>query len=384
MVMAGEMAALTKRYEGKKMTPSLQERIQKEAEDLGIYHIFRKLPDVSNKTGQGELLSMIDAATSAMLQVRKAIPATGWLARFIITPMNILKMGIEYSPAGFATLKGNTNKMDQIAKAVIGSTVAAGTYAVAQSGRTTWSLPKDTKERELFYEAGRQPFSINIAPKGADPMWVSFSQLGPLSYPMAMSAALHHNLYDSATALSDTIMQKTVNSMLGIFEFFSDQSYVRALGDIIGVAQGDTSAWTNLVTGLPEQLIPLSSLQGWVNTIIDPVYRKPARDLDWESVADNLQRKMVGQSKKVPYAPSVEGLPQERKNRGINAISPIKFKRGDAQKDKEYLEYMDNKQIDSKFKKESDKEYEADIKEDRALEERLFMEKLYNKKESKK
>ena len=69
----------------------------------------------ANKTGQGLLLSKIDALTSAVYKLRD-VPGVKWFIPFVQTPMNILKQGIEYSPLGITTLVGNTKKWNSLEK----------------------------------------------------------------------------------------------------------------------------------------------------------------------------------------------------------------------------------------------------------------------------
>ena len=363
MIEEGERAALTQRY-GKTKTAI---EINKEAYDRAEYGVFRQPIDPENKSGQGDVLSYIDKMTSLVYKLRSDIPLSRWFIRFVQTPMAILKQGIEYSPLGFSALKGNTNKKEQIGKAMIGSLVFAGASALAMKDRTTWALPKDQKDRDFFYQAGMQPYSINIAPEGKPAQWVSFSQLGPLSYPIAMAAALHYHTKEASTALSDTVMNKSVKVLVGSMEFFSDQSYVRTLGDFIKSLQGDMQSVKNIITTMPEQMIPLSSLQGWVNSLIDPLYRKPERDINWESIVDNLQKKIIFSSQFVPAAKDIFGKPQVNKDRFINAVSPLKYKIGDADFQRIYDQIQQAKQIKSLSDKNANdtiKKYEKLLKKE--------------------
>ena len=343
MIEAGETQALSKKL-GHAPDPKELGKIQKEAKKLAEYYVFRQKPDSENKSGQGDLLSAIDKMTNAIYRLR-AVPGLKWFIRFVQTPMNIVKQGIEYSPAGFATLKGAKDKSEQAGKAIIGSFVFAGASWLAANNLTTWAAPTGAKEKNEFYASGLQPYSVKIGDK-----WVSYSKLGPLAYPLAMASALHYFSKESPTALSDSEMDKAVDGLTGIMKFFSDQSYMQGLGDLVSFAQGEKS---KAISSIPSQLVPLSSLQGWVNNIIDPLQRKAEKGLSIKSVVDQIQLKIVGMSKFVPPQIDSEEMPVKKQMREVNAFSPIKISKIDQGKLSEYKDVQRAKQEMNKIKKEA-------------------------------
>jgi hypothetical protein len=362
MIEEGERQALMSRVKGE-ITPEMQKKIDAEAAKKAEYWVYRNKPDTTNASGQGDLLTMIDKMTSAIYGVRRAVPGAQWYIRFVQTPMNILKQGIEISPLGIATLKGNTNKQEQIGKMMLGGLVTAAASALAMKDRLTWSLPKDKSDRDLFYQAGMQPFSVNIAPDGEDPAWVSYSKLGPLSYSIAMAAALDFYWNDARSADADSHFEKMFNFSLSLLEFLSEQSYVRPLGDLTRAMQGDKQAVSNLITSAPEQLIPFSSFQGWVNSAFDPYYRKPARGLSGETILDNIQKKIILGSQFVPPAPDMMMRPAENKDRAINAVSPLKVQHGSLKYYKMYQDVQAAKRAAHKINKDIDDRYEEIVRE---------------------
>ena len=44
---------------------------------------------------------------------------------------------------------------------------------LALNDKTTWGVPTNPKDREAFYAAGMQPYSIKVGDK-----WLSYSRLG--------------------------------------------------------------------------------------------------------------------------------------------------------------------------------------------------------------
>lgn len=345
MIEAGEIEALSKAL-GHPPDPKEMAAIQKEATKRADYYVFRNKPDADNKSGQGDFLSAIDQMTNAIYRLR-AVPGMKWFVRFVQTPMNILKQGIEYSPAGIATLPGSKDKTEQAGKTIIGSLVFAGGAWLAANNLTTWASPTNEKEKNEFYAAGLQPYSVRVGDK-----WVSYSKIGPLAYPLAMSAALHYYSKESPNALSDSEMDKIVDGLTGIMKFFSDQSYMQGLGDLVRFASGEKS---KAIASIPSQLVPLSSLQGWVNNIIDPLQRKAESGLSIDSVVDNMQMKMVGMSKYVPSQIDYEEAPVKKQMRGINAVSPVRVSKVNAPALADYKESVKDKQELNKLKKDAEK-----------------------------
>lgn len=311
MITEGEYASLAAKAK-KQGKPFNAAEARVQAENIAEELVFRKRPDPSNLTGQGTLLSSIDWGSELMYKWRGKSGAVRWFVPFVQTPMNIFKQGIEYSPLGFLTIRKNANPRLQLSKALVGSTVMAGAAGLAMSGLTTWSVPGGEKQRQLFYEAGMQPYSIKIGDK-----WVAYSKLGPLAYPIAMAAAFKYNFSDQNKAMTDANTEKIMKSLGGIAGFFSDQSYVQGIGDLIDAVRGEDYAMTRAFTNIPRQLIPLTAFQSWVNQLIDPTFRKS------ENIIDDFQKNVIGLSRYAPAYTTSTGAESKRELRGINALSPF-------------------------------------------------------------
>lgn len=316
LIKAGEMEALASRYP-QPLSPTDMKEVEAEASRRAEYYVFRAPIDPENRTGQGDLLSAIDKLTKAVYGFRQ-VPGVQWFVRFVRTPMNILRQGLEYSPAGIGTIKGAKAKSEQAGKAILGSAVFAGAMALANAGRTTWGVPRGENERKMFYQAGMQPYSIKIGDR-----WYAYSRVGPLAYPIAMAAAIHYHANESKTALSDSELEKATKALAGVMRFFSDQSYLEGIGQLVGTLQGEQFEQTKAFTNVPTQLISLVSLQRWMNQIIDPVYRDPERGVNVEALKQNLMNSIIGLSVFLPEKEGIYGEPAEREDRIINAISPV-------------------------------------------------------------
>lgn len=286
----------------------------KMAEQSADYRTFRQAFDPDGKLGQNKVLQVWDKWNSAVNNLRN-VPGGKYLVPFLQTPTNILKQGVEYSPLGFATVKGSARPAEQMAKAIIGTGVFTGAYALAESGLTTWDTPTNATERAEFYAAGLQPYSIKIGDK-----WVSYSKLGPLAYPIAMASALK---WAKDNGASEDQLATIGNAMAGTLGFFADQSYVRGIGDIIDAFRGDEYKQARGLSNIPAQLIPYRSAMGWIARLVDPVYRKTTGGTVPEQIGKSLVSQIPFASKSLEAYQTPFGTDSERQFPMINAISPF-------------------------------------------------------------
>ncbi len=289
--------------------------IDKESAEAAAYYTFRQPLDITNETGQGFLLTSIDNFTAAMLKIRGnkfTRPVVSWFVPFVMTPMNIFKQGIEFSPLGLTTLPGNMKKQEQVAKAMIGSMVFAGSGYVAMRGDSTWSSPRSKEEKEFFYASGRKPYSLRVGDE-----WIPYTKLGPLAYPIALSAAIKHYTLDNPSAITDTKSDQLVKILSGWAQFFSNQSYMQGLGDLMDTMSGDPRALQSFKSNIPRQLIPLTSLMGWTARILDPVFR------DSETSLDRIKIGLPFLSQDVSPFLDPSGEPSERKRQILNSLFPF-------------------------------------------------------------
>lgn len=315
LIKAGELEALSENAAktGKQFSP---EELEKLATDRAAYFIFRQPIDPSGvKTGQGRALRTIDKVTSGIYSLRN-VRGVKWFIPFVQTPVNILKQGLEFSPLGFGTVDvakqgGTFDQTEQLAKAFMGTTVFAMASYLAAMGATTFAPPRGKKERQIFYASGRKPYAIRIGDE-----WVSYSRLGPLAYPIAMASAFKYYYDEAPGKYTDGMLTKTGNSLLGIAGFFSDQSYMQGMGDMIDLVRGEPQAATKGIANLGRQLVPLTSLLSWTARLIDPVYRDP------KGIQEDIQVGIPGFSTGIKPHLDPLGRPSERKQRFINAITP--------------------------------------------------------------
>ena len=316
----------------------------KVAKESAEYRLFRQSFDPSGKLGQNKVLQIWDKWNSAVANLRRA-PGGKWICPFLVTPTNILKMGVEYSPLGITTVKGAREPMQQLAKTMIGTGVFMGAYSMADAGLSTWDAPTNAKEKEAFYAAGLQKYSLKIGDR-----WVSYSKLGPLSYPIAMAAAMKWAEENGAEKSKLEIAGK---GLVGVMRFFADQSYVRGLGDIIDAARGDEFKLKRAFANIPSQLVPYRALQGWVARLVDPIYRKAKTPIE------SMMTQVPGLSKQLDPYTTPEGKPSVRQSPWLNAFSPVQSSKEEPEGMGYYQTYQELKGLKAEATKRTETEQET-------------------------
>jgi len=241
---------------------------------------------------------------------------------FIKTPMNIFKQGIEYSPAGFLTAWGNTAKKEQFVKALYGSAIATGVATMIGSGRITFAEPREEKERNMWREAGKQPYSVKIGNK-----WISYQYLNPaLAFNIAMIAGVD-DMIKNKKASADTA-DVVIGAAAKYANYLGDQSYFKSFGDFFALLSGDEIATSRLLSNFPQQLIPFRAFGGWLARLTDEYQRQVKTDKTGaEAFVDKqiqlLMMNIPGLTEMVPARTNEAGEPIENKNKLFNAFSPV-------------------------------------------------------------
>jgi len=289
--------------------------------DDAQYRVFRQPLNTDN---QGYVLDAIDTVTSKIQDIRNTKnPIISTVARFTVpflqTPMNIFKQGIEYSPAGFATLIGAKNKTEQLARAIIGSTIFASSATLLASNRLSWSEPVNEEERNAFRAAGKLPYSVKVGDK-----WMSYQKLPPaLAFPFAMTAALDDALKNKK--IDQTTSDMIITGIAKWGEFLADQSYFKSIGDLLTAFKGGESAISKVIGNYPQQLVPMKSFLGWFARMFDDIQRKVDKNASFvEKQVQSLMMSIPGLSQKVPARLNAEGNPIRQPDRISNLFSPIK------------------------------------------------------------
>lgn len=313
-IAQGEMAAMIK----KGISP---EKAAIEAADKAERMLFRGKLDPQNVTGQGRLMSLIDKGTNAVNQLRHG-PGE-WAIPFLNTPMNIFKIGVKRTPLGLFNLKGNVNKIDAVSDMLVGSLVMGVAAEKALEGKITGPLPKNQKARDYWEMRGIKPWSMKIGDN-----WYQLSNIGPLGYPFALVAAVQEGFQNSPTSKIDTLPQKSLNSLAVMGRFFSDQSYMKALGDVTNMMDSE-KAGASVATNFAQQLVFMNGLRTWAGRFNNEYQKKNVNELTPEALFNNLIKDDPFFSKYAMPKTNILMQPVENKYRIFNAFSPVSKSRED-------------------------------------------------------
>ena len=309
----------------RKITPELINQLTNEK---ARYRLFRQ---ELKKEGQGHLLDLVDIPAQTISQMRNSdSPYVRTIAKFTVpfisTPTNIFKQGIEYSPIGIATLHGSADKTAQAAKMLMGtSTVALAAGALAAGGDITFGEPTNSDQRNAFRAEGKQAYSFKLP--GSN-IWVNYSKLHPA---IAMNLAIVGAVKDATDkgSISDSQAEKALNIGAGIVNYFTDQSYMKNVGDFVNVLQGkdNTNASTiasSQATNTTNQLVPFKSLTSWVGRIIDPTQRKvDSKTSAIEQTYQGIIKDIPGLNKNVPTRDNpYTGEPLKNPYPVLNSFNP--------------------------------------------------------------
>ncbi|MBU2251808.1 MAG: hypothetical protein KJ977_05465 [Candidatus Omnitrophica bacterium] len=201
--------------------------------------------------------------------------AWGWFVPFITTPTNIAKQTVRYSPLGFIMSPANYTKT-QIVRAGIGSVACAYGAIKASTGETTWSPPKDAKLRAEWYAAGNQPYCIKVTnPATGKKYSISMMYLMPFSLSIALPAAIAHQQMETKEKLSDSQLQKISKAILEISKYTTTQTSLSGMEGFLKILEGDIDYKTGSQLGfVSEQVLPLASMVKYINTLVDPIFKK--------------------------------------------------------------------------------------------------------------
>jgi len=237
------------------------------------------------EAGDPSLSAMSHALNSLgkLIEQSRKLPGIGtlskWYVPFLRTPINKAIQMVERSPLALA--RGEFSA-ESNAKILSGSVVVAMGALAAYMGETTWSPPTDKDEKELFYASGRKPYSVKLGNK-----WIPIWYLGPYAFAFGIPTAVKHYTEDESKAIVKGGIDKLLDIAQGSAQFIGSQSSTQSIGALFSAMHGDVDySFSSQTSFTAQQIIPAGSLVRYINTIIDPVYRKPKGFI--ENIEKNL------------------------------------------------------------------------------------------------
>lgn len=249
------------------------------------------------------------------------------LLPFTTTPANILRRGIEYSPAGlingiyqtlFEVKQGKVTAgqaIDKITKGLTGTAIMAlGAYFAAK-GWVKGQSSDDSKQKTIDKLKGRQEYALQIGDITYTIDWAA---------PSIMPFLVGANIYQDAMQNDGLTLSKVVDGILAMADTITDLSLLQGINSAIKAVRYNKNAITgtgeHLATSYAGQYVP--TLSGQIARTLDPVRRNAyfndkTVDLpQWVQVFINQQRaKIPGLSQGVvPYVDAWGNIEKQSDN----------------------------------------------------------------------
>lgn len=230
---------------------------------------------------------------ASVMAVQRAFPPLVFVMPFIKTPANIMRQGLEFSPAGFgmkAARAGGREGAQALGRATAG-TVGVGLLAwLASTGRLSGAAPSDAAERAQLYESGWRPNSVKIGDK-----WVSYSLFQPISGPASVVANAYQTWKQAGADAS--VVDKIGATVIDTLRSQLDNSFLSGLSDLVEALQDGGRGGNKVARAagrIASGFVPLSGAVRTVAQAADPMVRQP------ETIDEQIKTGIPGMSQQVP------------------------------------------------------------------------------------
>ena len=228
------------------------------------------------------------------------------LMPFKKTPLNIVRRGVEYSPAGllsgiydtvYSVKKGNVTAaeaVNKIAKGLTGTALTIIGFALANKGIATGAGDEKDKKRKFDTLIGKQSYSLNIGGKSYTIDWAA-----PDSLPFFVGVELYNAIQGEGWNFA-----KCVDALGKITEPMLELSCLQGISNAIESVQYNG---TNTVQAFAEELTTsyitqaLPTLAGQIARITDGTRRNAYYTYKDSSFPASLQRFIGGAMAKTPF-----------------------------------------------------------------------------------
>ena len=292
-------AAILARMAELKANPSI--RLMEEARRTAEYRLFR---------------AELGPLGQALMRVRERHPWMKVIVPFVRTPTNIVKYGLERSPLGLANPslwknlglfggKPSAEASDQLARIVLGSSIAGVFALLYAAGRLTGRAPENAAERDRFYREGKVAYAVKVGDS-----WVQYQRLEPMNLTITQTAsaldALRNDEKDGAAKLAFVVGNIARNSL--------DQPWLTGMSDVFKLLDEPERYGTQYAGRLGASFLPASSLLRTAAQVTDPTIRKP------KSLPESLMASIPGLSRNVPPSLTAFGEEARRQSPGWSPI----------------------------------------------------------------
>jgi hypothetical protein len=210
------------------------------------------------------------------------------------TPYNLVKFGIQRSPAGFLNpsmyrnlAAKNPEAAEQLARAMMGTVGAIGLAMLFDKGEITGAAPTDRVARDEFYGENKLPYAIKVGGR-----WISYEKLEPLNQTFTQVAAYVQAIADKKD--DKTIGEIGMKAAMTIGAGLDNGLFVQQVNDFTEMVINPDRNFEDYMTRLITGGIPASSMMRTIAQGTDPTFKQPT------NIAESLQSIIPGMSKNVP------------------------------------------------------------------------------------
>ena len=258
-------------------------------------------------------------ALAKLNRVRNEIPSSKLIVPFYRTPVDLIKQFIELSPAApilpsvrESLRAGRGPAMDALAKITMGTAamIPLSIYALEHENNITLNAPRGVAERDAFYAAGKQPYSIKIGDT-----WYPYSRYSPFSEWFTTAALVAQAINNDD---EKTVIDLATDTFFGLTTNIVDKSFLTGLRDALAATSNPTGGRAqafinNLITG---SFLP--TISGRAALSIDPTIR------EINNLSDAVQAKIPFLSRRLHARTDVFGEELIRPSTGVvRFISPV-------------------------------------------------------------
>jgi len=269
---------------------ALQEGYRGEAMTSRIQQIMENLEEHPDLLDQADKM-----AARAVMQERRGetrLAPRGGLAGglfqalfpFVRTPYNVAAQGLGMTPLGLAGVaesaaKGETGEaVDRAARALLGTAIMGGGYALGMNGALTGASPETDADRSTL-PPGWQPWSFRVPTPGGQSTYVKYSQMGPVGVPLALSAMLAEGMKQGKGFDDPVQAMGRVGSGFG--RYMADQTMLQGVNQLMDAISSPTSKSAQaIVNSLVGSYVPYGALQRQIERSTGLASRDPGVGVD--------------------------------------------------------------------------------------------------------
>lgn len=249
--------------------------------------------------------------------------STRLIAPFMRVSTNLAARMVEYSPLNLADIPLSKQGVkdawntDTFGKAAAGSIITMAGAMAALQGKVTLATPTDPTERNLFYAAGKKPYSVQVSIGGKD-VYVPLTYFGPYALSFMLPQAFHDATSGANQSLD--VGHQLVRGIENTAQFIVNSTPLPTIAQFFQMLNGDTTINpAKIVSGAAGQFVPLEELLRYTANVMDPVYRQTATT-GMAAFTQPIESGIPGLSQNLPAYLNPDGTPQTRN--ASDALAP--------------------------------------------------------------